>query len=444
MHVEAPQLATEIYLDNHATTRTDPRVVDAMLPWMLDDYANAGSTTHEPGRRVAAKVEACREQIAAMIKTDPEGLVFTSGATESINLAILGVILHPRQKRRKILSVRTEHRAGLDPLHRLEKMGFQVVRLPVEQCDPKRIGCLDLDLMQAHLDTETAMVSVMMGNNEIGTLDNLAAISERCHSVGALLHSDATQAIGKVPVDMRALGIDLLSFSAHKFYGPKGIGGLAIDQNRQTVRLQPQIVGGGQQSGIRSGTLNSVGIVGMAHALEISMDELSAESHRVSELRQRLWDGLQGRIAGLQLNGPDWNHSSSDIERSTVRSSVQPNLHPTRTPSTKPHQSASAGSLSPGAIEPLGRLPGNLNVCFPNVDGQSIMLKLPGLAVSSGSACTSAEPHPSHVLLAIGRTEDQARASLRFGIGRFNTADEIERTVEWISAAYSELVAFVA
>lgn len=439
MQMGGPRLATEIYLDNHATTRTDPRVVDAMLPWMLDGYANAGSTTHEPGRRVAAKIEACREQIAASINTDPERLVFTSGATESINLAIFGVMLHPKQKRRKILSVETEHRAGLDPLLRLEKQGFQVVRLPVERCDRKRIGCLDLDLLQGQLDTETAMVSVMYGNNEIGTLDDLGAISERCRSVGALLHSDATQAIGKVPVDMRGLGIDLLSFSAHKFYGPKGIGGLAIGQHNPSVRLQPQIVGGGQQTGIRSGTLNSVGIVGMAHALAISMAELPEESQRLAEFRQRLWAGLQGSIEGLQLNGPDWAPSSADANAPSVGTSPKPSLPQARLQASHPQASQPTCGGTPGY-----RLPGNLNVCFPKVDGQSIMLRLPELAVSSGSACTSAEPHPSHVLQAIGRTEDQARASLRFGIGRFNTAEEVDRVVAWISAAYSELLAFIA
>ncbi|MEI8212300.1 MAG: cysteine desulfurase family protein [Planctomycetota bacterium] len=396
----------EIYLDNHATTRTDPRVVEAMLPVMLDDFANPGSSTHEPGRRAAARIDACRESIARRLNTEPDAVVFTSGATESINLALLGAALHPRQKRRKIISTQTEHRAALDTLNRLQKLGFEVVYLDVETRDPARIGQIDIHRLQQHVDENTAIVSIMLGNNEIGTIEDLQPIAECCHEHGALFHTDATQSIGKIPIDIQRIEADLLSFSAHKFYGPRGVGGLIINQQFQPVLLQPQIIGGGQQQNLRSGTLNSAGIVGMATALEIAICELAEESNRTAKLREQLWSRLTSQLPEIQLNGPTWNR--------------------------------------PLASQLPNRLPGNLNILFPKVEGQSMMLRLPRLAVSSGSACTSATPHPSHVLLAIGRTEDEARSSLRFGIGRFNTESEIEESADWILEAYSDLVALIA
>ncbi len=400
---EVEPVSGEIYLDNQSTTRVDPRVVEAMLPWMLDEYANPGSTTHEPGRRAAARVDACRQRIADHLNAEAEEVLFTSGATESINLAILGLALHPRQKRRRIVSVVTEHRAALDTIARLEKQGFEVVRLPVETCDAARIGTIDLAQAAEVIDDQTALVNVMLGNNEVGTLQPLEGISKLCREHGTWLHCDATQAVGKIPIDMDQLGIDLLSFSAHKFYGPKGMGGLIVHQRQGTIRLQPQIVGGGQQHNLRSGTLNSAGIVGLDAALEIAIAEMPQESMRCQQLRDSLWRLLEDRIQGLQINGPDWRMCG----------------------------------------EQLNRLPGNLNVCFPNVDGQSLMLRVPKLAVSSGSACTSAEPHPSHVLRALGRSEDEARASLRFGIGRFTTQAEIEQAAQWLGTAHAELSALV-
>jgi cysteine desulfurase len=397
-------LPAEIYLDNHATTRLDPRVLDAMLPWMIEGYANPGSVTHEPGRRVAAKVDECRSRIAEMVNTQPDHVIFTSGATESINLALLGVAMHPKQKRRRMVSAATEHRAGLDPLRRLEKLGWDIQYLPVITETPGHIGEVELHSLHEWIDGSTALVSLMLGNNEIGTLQTFEAISRQCQSQEALLHIDATQAVGKIPVDIDLLGADLISFSAHKFYGPKGVGALVLRNESVARRIYPQIVGGGQQHNLRSGTLNSVGIIGMATALEIAVQDMDSEIERVMSLRQHLWERLSKSISGLRLNGPDWRLANLRINR----------------------------------------LPGNLNLCFPKVEGQSLMLRVPDLAISSGSACTSADPHPSHVLKAIGRTEDEARSSIRIGIGRFNSLEEISQAADWLIEAYQELSTYVA
>jgi cysteine desulfurase len=397
-------LPDEIYLDNHATTRMDPRVVDAMLPWMLTEFANPGSVTHEPGRRVANKIDACRERVAALLNASDEDVVFTSGATESINLAIFGTALHPKQKRRRIVSAPTEHRAVLDPLNRLQKEGWEIVHLPVERDDPGHIGEVDFASGQRAINDSTALVCLMLGNNEIGSVQPFEAIARSCRDHGALLHIDASQAVGRIPVDFQALGADLLSFSTHKFYGPKGVGGLIVRRETASRKLFPQIVGGGQQHNLRSGTLNSVGIVGLASALDLAIDGMGTEINRLACLRSELWELLSSEIEGLTLNGPDWR-----VDPSSLR-----------------------------------RLPGNLNVCFPRVEGQSLMLRIPQLAVSSGSACTSADPHPSHVLRAIGKSEDESRSSIRFGIGRFNTQDEINQAAAWLIEAYRDLVTFVA
>ena len=421
----------EIYLDNHATTRTDPRVVDGMLPWMLDEYANSGSTTHAPGRRVAAKLDECRGNIAKHRGAEPDGIVFTSGATESVNLAILGVALHPRQKRRKIVSVVTEHRAVLDPLKRLERLGFEVIRLGVETQDPATIGMLNIDEIERAIDGDTALVSVMLGNNEIGTMQPFSALSAICRQHGAILHTDATQSVGKVPVDIVGIGADLLSFSSHKFYGPKGIGGLVIHPDSMSIPILPQILGGGQQQNLRSGTLNSVGVVGTELALTMAIETMVEETEHVASLRDLLWSELKKRMEGLRLNGPLW---TGPLRGQQLHGQQSSRLQPGPTDS---------GSHSVAGLHPA-RLPGNLNVCFPKVDGQSLMLRVPQLAVSSGSACTSSEPHPSHVLMAIGRSEDEARGSLRFGIGRFNTESEILRAADVLGEAYAELSRFVA
>lgn len=404
MKLKTVNLPHEIYLDNHATTRTDPRVVEAMLPWMITEYANPGSITHEPGRRAAAKIDACRESIVSLLNAAGNDLVFTSGGTESINLAIFGTALHPKQGRRRIVTASTEHRAVLDPLLRLQKNGWDVVRLPVEEKDPTRIGLIDPEAVEHAIDDSTALVCLMLGNNEIGSVQPFEEIAKRCRNRNALLHIDASQAVGKMPIDFEALGADMLSFSTHKFYGPKGVGGLIVRRETASRRLLAQILGGGQQHNLRSGTLNSSGIVGTEAALRIAIDEMPAERAHTEQLRSNLWELLEEGIDGLMLNGPDWRGNPSDMVR----------------------------------------LPGNLNVGFPRVEGQALMLRTPGLAVSSGSACTSADPHPSHVLRAIGRSEDEARSSIRFGIGRFNTSDDIHRAAQWLIDAYRDLVAFVA
>lgn len=403
-------MAEEIYLDNHATTAVDPRVVEAMLPAMLSEYANAGSITHQPGRRAAQRIQEHKEQMLYLLGAQHAELIFTSGATESINLALFGIALHPRQKRRTVLVGKIDHKAVLDCARKLSKQGLNVQTIDlVENQSADLLPCVgiyDLEALGKQLNDDVAIVSLILGNNEIGSLQDMRPIAELCHQHGAMLHLDATQAIGKIPFDAQAVGADLVSFSAHKFYGPKGVGGLLICND--TLQLSPVIVGGGQQNNLRSGTLNTPGIVGMARALEISVAQLDTELPMIYSLRDRLWQKLKTRIEGLELNGPDWK------------------------------------TLPPSDPTVLRRLPGNLNVRFPNVDGQSLMLKVPSLAVSSGSACTSAEPAPSHVLIGIGLSQDQARSSLRFGIGRFNTESQIDQAADRIVAAYAELLHFVA
>lgn len=392
-----------IYLDNQASTRMDPAVIEAMLPMMDLHYANPGSTTHRAGRMVGELVEDAVQRIAAFFNAERDEIVVTSGATESNNLALFGVAMHPKQKRRSIVSLVTEHRALLDPLARLEKLGFEIIRLPVLQNGHPESGRVELDRLANSLSDNTALVSIMLANNEIGTVQPMREIAELCRRFEIPLHTDASQAVGRIPIDVQALGVDLLSFSAHKFYGPKGIGGLIVRQFPTPVVLQPQILGGGQQWNLRSGTLNSTGIVGMAKALDLCGQGMESEMAIQEELRNSLWLLLNERIAGLCLNGPSLGHRNNKT-----------------------------------------RLSNNLNVCFPKVDGQSIMLALPDLAVSSGSACTSAEPHPSHVLLGIGLSIDQARSSLRFGLGRYTSPSDILTAADWLSEAYAKLAVFAA
>ncbi len=392
-----------IYLDNQATTRIDPAVIAAMLPMMDLYYANPGSTSHQAGRMVGEMVQDAIERIAVRFNASCDEMIVTSGATESNNLALFGVALHPKQKRRSIVSLATEHRALLDPLARLEKLGFEVIRLPVLPNGHPQAGTVELDRLAGALSENTALVSIMMANNEIGTIQPISEISKLCQRFSIPLHTDASQAVGRLPIDVQSLGVDLLSFSAHKFYGPKGIGGLYVRQSPTPVLLQPQILGGGQQGNLRSGTLNSVGIVGMAKALDLVCQELDSQMKTQEQLRNLLWRLLNDRIDGLSLNGPILN-----VENRALR------------------------------------LVNNLNVSFPKVEGQSLMLECPELALSSGSACTSAEPHPSHVLMAIGLTADQARSSLRFGLGRFTTESEIRKAADWLGDAHAKLVPFVA
>jgi len=385
-----------IYLDNHATTRVDPRVVQAMLPFFAETFGNAGSVNHSFGWEAKAAVDAARESIAAAIGAEAREIVFTSGATESNNLAIRGLADRQRRRGNHIVSVATEHKAVLDPLKRLSRRGFEVTLLEVEPHGSSQAGWLDPHKVAGAIREDTLLVSAMLANNEIGVIQPIAEIAAICQSRGVPLHCDATQAVGKIPVDVKQLGVDLMSFTAHKIYGPKGIGALYVRRAGGGVRLEPLIDGGGQENGLRSGTLNVPGIVGFAKALEFCLTEMSAEMSRLATLRQRLWDGLRQGLPDAILNGPDWSLASGRRQ-------------------------------PPGNVaNELIRLPGNLNCSFPFVNGEALMMSMKTIAVSSGSACTSANPEPSHVLLALGLGEDLTRASLRFGLGRFNTEEEID------------------
>lgn len=375
-----------IYLDNHSTTRVDPRVVEAMLPFFSETYGNAGSSSHAFGWQARDAVEAARESLAQSIGASPKEIVFTSGATESNNLAIRGIAERARRRGNHIVSVQTEHKAVLDPLAHLARRGFDVTLLPVTDFTHDHAGCIALDQLRDALRDDTCLVSVMLANNEIGVLQPIAKIASLCRARGITFHTDATQAVGKLPLDVQSLGIDLLSFSAHKLYGPKGIGALYVRRSAKPVRLESQIDGGGQEFGLRSGTLNVAAIVGFATAVELCRGEMTTEGERVRGLRDRLFDGLQKRVDGVSLNGPR-------------------------------------------LTDPSLRLANNLNCTFAGVDGEALMLSMKALAVSSGSACTSANPEPSHVLRALGRSEDEARSSLRFGLGRFTTREEIEAAI---------------
>lgn len=385
-----------IYMDNHATTRVDPRVVEVMLPFFTERYGNPGSINHEFGLDAKEAVDQARASIAKAIGASARELVFTSGATESNNLAIRGAVARARTPRPHLISVETEHRAVLDPLQRLARRGCDVTLLGVEQVGSARAGWLDPEKVAAAIRDETVLVSVMLANNEIGVIQPLAEIAAVCKQRGVLLHCDATQAVGKLPVDVEALGVDLMSFTAHKIYGPKGVGALYVRRRQPVVRLESQIDGGGQEGGLRSGTLNVPGIVGFARAVELCQAEMAAERTRLGQLRNRLYRGLCDGLPDVGLNGPD-------LDRDDLR------------------------------------LPGNLNVSFGYVDGEALMMSTPSLAVSSGSACTSADPEPSHVLRALGLDDDRVRASLRFGLGRFNTPQDVDFAIEAVTGAVVRL-----
>ena len=381
-----------VYLDNHATTRVDPRVVEAMLPYFTEQYGNAGSTSHAYGWEAKEAVERARGAIAGALGATAKEIVFTSGATESNNLALRGVAERRGGSGGHIVSAKTEHKAILDPLKRLGRRGFEITWVPVKQRPDARAGWIDPEDVRRAIRDDTVLVTLMWANNEIGVIHSIAEIGAICRERGVLFHTDATQAVGKIPVDVEASSVDLLSFSAHKMYGPKGVGGLYV---RRRVRLAPQIEGGGQERGLRSGTLNVPGIVGMAAALGLCVAEMPAEAARLQNLRDRLFSGLADAMTGVELNGP--------------------------------------------ALDPVIRLPHNLNCSFEFVDGEALMMSMRELAVSAGSACTSANPEPSHVLREIGVPPDLTRASLRFGLGRFTTEDEIAFAVERTAEAVTRL-----
>ncbi len=365
-----------IYLDHHSTTPCDPRVVKAMLPYFTTQFGNAASRTHAYGKAASDAVENARKQIASLIRADPSEIVFTSGATESNNLAIKGVVDFYKTKGNHIITVATEHPAVLDVCRALEKAGrAKLTVLPV-----RPDGLIALDALQAAFTPETVLVSVMAANNEIGVLQPVAEIGRLCHEKGVIFLTDAAQALGKIPLDVEAMNIDLLSMSAHKLYGPKGVGALFVRKRNPRVRLTPQIEGGGHENGLRSGTLPVPLIVGFGEACAIVGREMTEEANRVLALRERLRKLIFDAFGHVRLNG--------SLER---------------------------------------RLPGNLNVSFEYVEGESLILGMADVAVSSGSACSSAKLEPSHVLHALGLNEPLARSSIRFGIGRFNTEADIDQ-----------------
>jgi len=384
-----------IYMDNHATTRTDPRVVEAMLPFFSETYGNAGSSTHEFGFQAKDAVGRARSSIAAALKARAGEIVFTSGATESNNLALVGTAERHAQRGRHIISVATEHPSVLDPLAKLARRGYDVTLLPVAQAPDDRAGLLDVDQLAEAIRDDTILVSVMLANNEIGTVQPIEQIGQLCRERELLLHTDATQAVGKLPIDVDRLGVDLMSLTAHKIYGPKGVGALYV-RRRPRARLESIIDGGGQEFGLRSGTLNVTGIVGFARAVELAVEAMPEEPERLRALRDRLFAGLKNAVPDIVLNGPA-------LER------------------------------------PEWRLPNNLNVTIPLVDGEALLVSMRDVAVSTGSACASTDPEPSHVLRALGLSPTAARSSVRFGLGRFNTEEEVDYAIDLVGPTVARL-----
>ncbi|MBX7096229.1 MAG: IscS subfamily cysteine desulfurase [Myxococcaceae bacterium] len=425
-----------IYFDNHATTPLDPRVLDAMLPYLKDDFGNAASRNHVFGWKAEAAVELARKQVAALIGGSDKEIVFTSGATESNNLAIKGALEFYREKGDHIITLKTEHKAVLDTCKRLERQRqerideLKLMRLGdlagrtvsadelatleikhdlehdatlarwvsqvktgarVTYLEPKKDGLVDLEQLRAAITDHTVLVSIMLANNEIGVVQPVEAIGALCREKGVLFHTDAVQGAGKIPFDVEKSKCDLVSLSAHKMYGPKGVGALWV-RRKPRVRIAPLIDGGGHERGMRSGTLNVSGIVGFGKACELAKAELAPEAARLLGLRQRLHDGLKAKLDMLVVNG--------SLEH---------------------------------------RLPGNLNISFAYVEGEALMMAIKDVAVSSGSACTSASLEPSYVLRALGVDEDMAHSSIRFGLGRFNTVEEVDYVIDLMVRAVSKL-----
>jgi len=391
-----------IYMDHHATTPVDPRVLDAMMPYLTRAFGNASSRSHVFGWEAEAAVDEARRQVAAGMNASPKEIVFTSGATESDNLATLGAARAYRAKGNHVVTALTEHHAVLDSCHVLEREGFEVTYLA-----PDRTGRIEAASVAAAIRDETVLVTLMLANNEIGTILPLAEIGAACRARNVLFSTDAVQGFGKIPFDVEAMRIDLASVTAHKLYGPKGVGALYVRARKPRVRLEPILHGGGHERGMRSGTLNVPGIVGFGKAVEISLAERDDEARRLRLLRQRLFAGITGELTGVSLNGPPLPALESD------------------------------GSLPPGVED--RRLPGNLNLSFEGVEGEALLMSLKDIAVSSGSACTSASLQPSHVLKAIGVPDDLAHASIRFGLGRENTAEEVDFTIGAVAVAVRRL-----
>jgi cysteine desulfurase len=363
-----------LYMDNHATTPLDPRVLEAMMPYLTKVFGNAASRNHSFGWEAEAAVEKAREQIAKLIGATAKEIIFTSGATESNNLAIKGIAEMYKERGNHIITQATEHKAVLDTCKRLEKSGYRVTYLPV-----KADGLIDLEDLKRAMDDKTILVTIMFANNEIGVLQPVAEIGKLCHERGVLFHTDAVQAVGKIPVDVNAMNIDALSLSGHKIYGPKGVGALYVRRRNPRVQISEQINGGGHERGMRSGTLNVPGIVGLGKACELAREEMEPEAKRLAALRDHLKTRLESSLDYIHVNG--------SMEH---------------------------------------RLPGNLNMSFVYVEGESLLMGINDIAVSSGSACTSATLEPSYVLKALGLGDDVAHSSIRFGLGRFNTEAEVD------------------
>ncbi len=376
-----------VYMDNHATTPVDPRVLEAMLPYFTNQFGNAASRNHSFGWQAEQGVDTAREQVAALINATPKEIIFTSGATESDNLAIKGVAEMYREQGNHIITAVTEHKAVLDTCKRLEKHGCQVTYLPVS-----KEGLIDLDELRATITDKTVLITIMYANNEIGVLQPIEEIGKIAKEKKVLFHTDAVQAAGKVPFDVQKMNVDLASISAHKMYGPKGVGALYVRRRNPRVQLSAIIDGGGHERGMRSGTLNVPGIVGFGAACEVAQKGMPAEMERLRGLRDRLHQGITSRLDEIYPNG--------SMEH---------------------------------------RLPHNLNVSFAYVEGESLLMGINDIAVSSGSACTSATLEPSYVLKALGVGEDLAHTSIRFGIGRFNTEEEVDYVVDRLVETVSRL-----
>lgn len=374
-----------IYLDYSATTPVDPEVVEKMVPWLYEHFGNPASRSHAFGWEAEEAVENARKQVAELVNADPREIVWTSGATESNNLAIKGAAHFYAERGKHIITIKTEHKAVLDTTRELERQGFEVTYLDVQEN-----GLIDLDVLKAAIRPDTILISVMFVNNEIGVVQDIASIGELCREKGIVFHVDAAQATGKVDIDLQMLKVDLMSFSAHKTYGPKGIGALYI-RRKPRIRIEAQMHGGGHERGFRSGTLATHQIVGMGEAFHLAKLHMQEENERIRALRDRLWNGLS-EIEEVYLNG--------DMDQ---------------------------------------RVPHNLNVSFNYVEGESLIMAIKELAVSSGSACTSASLEPSYVLRALGRNDELAHSSIRFTIGRFTTEEEIDFAVELIKSRVGKL-----
>lgn len=366
-----------IYLDNHSTTKADPRVLETMLPYFTEFYGNASSKSHEFGWKAEAAVEFARKQCSRLVNCEPRDIIFTSGATESINLALKGAAEANSSKGNHIITSAIEHEAVLDTCKNLQGKGFSVTYLPVDE-----FGLVSPAALEKAITPETILVSIMWVNNEIGTIQPIGELSEICREKKVLFHTDATQAFGKLPIDLAGMHIDLMSFSSHKIYGPKGAGALYKKGKIPRVRITPQLDGGAQEKGLRAGTLNVPGIVGFGKACEIAISDMAIDQGRIKELRDRLYAGLVSGVENIKLNG-----------------------HPEK------------------------RINGNLNISIKNIDADSLMLSIKDIAVSTGSACSSESVEPSHVLTAIGIDNKLKRSTIRFGIGKFNTAEEIDYTI---------------